>query len=180
MPHRRVARAYTAWNRGLNPDQRSSVRTAWVALPFLLIGVTAIGLLLYSFTQPLRIEAPFVFSQPSYTPLHRTTYCPGETIEWPVAFAIRRAPVMVISVRSIWDVENNQTVTLQGPSAVGALAFTNYTETTSVSRTAKLVLPDLVPGEYQIRSAAQEFNSQAAAYQVPFQIKERCPPVEVK
>jgi hypothetical protein len=180
VAHRYVARAYRAWSYGLTEAERGTVRTAVVALPFLLIGIAAIGLLMYSLTRPLRVEAPFVFSAPSYAPLNSGPVCPGDVLQWPVEFTIQRAPVMVISVRSIWDVDDNQTATLrQGEFISGALQFTNYTETTQVSRTAEMVVPTLPPGEYQVRSAAQEFNSQAAAYAVPFRVEDGCPPLEV-
>lgn len=175
MP-KRLLHPVRNWRIMSQEDKQQISNLLLVIIPVMALVVSAITIFLATFTQPLRAEAPFVFSSPAYAPLHnKLDYCPGETLEWPVAFDIRRAPVMVISVRSIWDVENNQTVTLQGPSAVGALSFTNYTETTHVSRTSQLVLPDLKPGQYQIRTAAQEFNSQAAAYQVPFRIKQGCP-----
>jgi hypothetical protein len=82
---------------------------------------------------------------------------------------------MVISVRSIWDVDANQTVALPpGEGVQGALMFTNYTETTHVDRSVTIPVPNLEPGPYQVRSAVQEFNSQAAAYQVPFTVKDGC------
>lgn len=163
------------WQK-LDPEERLQLRNIIVIVtPFVLILLVAFYALLSTFTKPLRIEAPFVFSAPSYTPINATV-CPGDTLEWPVAFDVRRAPVMVISVRSIWDVENNQTLTLPPGSAfnAGSLNFTNYTETTHVSRTAQVVVPDIPPGQYQIRSAVQEFNSQAAAYSVSFAVKEGC------
>jgi hypothetical protein len=174
MPHR-IPRKYRAWSSHLDEGQRGTLRTAWVVLPFFVLGMGAIALLMLSLTKPLRVEAPFVFTRAVFAPTNGTDFCPGDLIEWPVAFEVRRAPVMVISVRSIWDVDNNQTATLPaGEFVAGALQFTNYTETTAVSRTATMALPTLPPGRYQIRSAAQEFNSQAAAYATPFSIREGC------
>lgn len=174
MP-KRLIHPIRSW-QALDLDERLQIRNIIVIVtPFVLILLVAFYALLSTFTKPLRIEAPFVFSAPSYAP-KTALVCPGDTLEWPVAFTVQRAPVMVISVRSIWDVQKNQTVTLP-PGATfnaGSLNFTNYTETTHVSRTAQVVVPDLPPGQYQIRSAVQEFNSQAAAYSVPFQVKQGC------
>lgn len=165
--------------RVMPEDERLQIRNMiLVILPFALMAVVAIWIMLATFTQPLRIAPPFVFSASSYQPSRPADgrVCPGDTLEWPVAFTIQRAPVLVISVRSIWDVERNQTYTLPPgtPFNAGSLNFTNYTETTHVSRTAQVTVPALPPGSYQIRSAAQEFNSQAAAYSVPFSVKEKC------
>jgi hypothetical protein len=162
--------------RKMDQDERQLIRDiAVVVIPFLLLLLAAIAVLMATFTQPLRIAAPFVFSARSYEPVQREV-CPGDTLEWPVAFTIQRAPVMVISVRSIWDVDANQTVALPPGEAVqGALMFTNYTETTHVDRSVSIPVPNLEPGEYQIRSAVQEFNSQAAAYAVGFRVKDDCP-----
>lgn len=177
MP-RRLLHPVRNW-QAIDQDERMQIRNIVVVIvPFLLLAIGAIGLLLATFTQPLRAEPPFVFSAHTYEPINGDV-CPGDTLEWPVAFTIQRAPVMVISVRSIWDVEKNQTAQLPPGSTfnAGSLNFTNYTETTHVSRTLQVVLPPLPPGSYQIRSAAQEFNSQAAAYSVPFKVKEGCPPL---
>lgn len=162
--------------RVMPEDERLQIRNLIIViLPFGIMAIVSIAIMLATFTQPLRIEAPFVFSASSYAPRTRSV-CPGDTLEWPVAFTVQRAPVMVISVRSIWDVAKNQSVTLPPgtPFNAGSLNFTNYTETTHVSRTAQVEVPPLPAGDYQIRSAVQEFNSQAAAYQVPFTVKEGC------
>lgn len=178
----RLIRPLRTW-REMSRDEQIQLRNiVAVVIPFVILAVAAVGVLLATFTQPLRIEAPFVFSQPIYYP-EKADVCPGDSLTWPVAFSVRRAPVMVISVRSIWDVQKNQTVTLPPGSNfnAGSLNFTNYTEITDVERTATVVIPQLDPGQYQIRSAVQEFNSQAAAYSVPFTVPAGCPALpEVK
>jgi hypothetical protein len=167
------------WRR-MSSEERLQIRNLVIVIvPSILLAIITLGIFTASLTQPLRVEAPFTFSATTYRPVDPEV-CPGETLEWPVAFTIRRAPVMVISVRSLWDVQKNQTVTLPPGAAVGSLTFTNYTETTSVSRTAQLVVPLIEPGQYQVRAAVQEFNSQAAAYDVPFRVPDGCPPVEEK
>jgi hypothetical protein len=169
----RLLHPFRNWQRMTGDEQREIRNLALVLIPCLALAIFVIGMFMVSLTRPLRAEAPFVFSQAVYQPI-TADVCPGEPLAWPVAFEVRRAPVMVISVRSVWDVERNQTVTLPPTANVGALMFTNYTETTDVSRTVQIVTPDLAPGQYQIRAAVQEFNSQAAAYSVPFSVRGDC------
>jgi len=165
--------------RLMSAEEQLQIRNLLIVIvPVMILVMVTLVLFTATFTQPLRAAAPFVFSAPSYAPSSPADgrVCPGDTLEWPVAFTVQRAPVMVISIRSIWDVDDNQTVTLPPGNTfnAGSLNFTNYTEVTSVERTAKVVIPDLAPGQYQIRSAVQEFNSQAAAYFVSFEVKDGC------
>lgn len=171
--------------RLMDDDEQMQIRNLLVViLPVMALVLFMMYLFIATFTQPLRTEAPFVFSAAMYRPISPPdgVVCPGDTLEWPVAFTIQRAPVMVISVRSIWDVDANQTAQLPPGNTFNAssLNFTNYTEITHVSRTSQVVIPPLPQGTYQIRAAAQEFNSQAAAYVVPFTVRPGCPAVEVK
>jgi hypothetical protein len=166
------------WQQMTVAEQTQIRNLLLVLIPVMVLTVFTVGMFKLSLTQPLRVAAPFVFSALSYKPHGDGVVCPGEVLSWPVQFTIQRAPVMVISVRSIWDVDDNQTATLRpGEIIPGSLQFTNYTETTEVSRTAEMMIPTLPPGEYQVRSAAQEFNSQAAAYAVPFTVEDGCPPL---
>lgn len=170
----RLLRPVRTW-RGLTDDERTTIRnTAATVLPFVLLAVISLGVLMYTFTQPLRITPPLSYSATSYSATP-SVVCPGDTMTWHINLTVSRVPVMVISVRSIWDVEKNQTArTAENLEASSAVQFTNWTDLTNIDRDVTMEVPHLPPGRYEVRSAVQEFNSQAAAYKVPFSVRSDC------
>lgn len=156
-------------------ERRAMRNTALIVVPCGLVAVAAIGMLVASFTQPLRIEPPLAYSAQVYQP-EVGAVCPGDTVRWRVNLTVRRAPVMVVQVRTIWDVDDHETATVNGATVSTPLQFAVWTTSTVIDRDASIAIPrGLRTGHYEVRNAAQEFNSAAAAYVVPFRVKWGCP-----
>jgi hypothetical protein len=97
-------------------------------------------------------------------------FCPGDILEWRTIVSINQAPVMVLSVETVWSIDNANTAIIDND--ISALI---WTETGYSTRTIKFIIPDLPPGRYESRRAAQDFASAVDTYSVPFKISADCP-----
>lgn len=118
------------------------------------------------------LPPPFTFSQAVYAPL-RPNVCPGDTLEWRPSLRVTRVPTVLAVSRTIWDVTNRRT--LQPASTLDFFVWTERDQGETVSRPTRFRLPTELPaGLYEVRVGASAFNSDAAAYRVPFVVKEGC------
>lgn len=116
--------------------------------------------------------APLVFSAEVYLPA-RTDLCPGDTVEWRPRLTVRRAPTLLVVVRTLWTVGDQRT--LVPDTQPEFYVWNAQEEGQPISRLARYTLPrDLQVGLYEIRAAATAFNSDAASYRVPVVIAESC------
>lgn len=92
--------------------------------------------------------------------------CPGNAISFQYESHVDRAPSIVWTVSTVWDIQTNRTVVFdQTPVA------SIYKEPTVVRQVITFQLPQLSPGQYEYRRAAQEFNSAAGILVIPFTVR---------
>jgi hypothetical protein len=118
------------------------------------------------------LPPPFSFSQPVYAPV-RPNVCPGDTLEWNPSLRVTRVPTVLAVSRTLWDVTNRRT--LQPDSQLDFFVWTETDKGEIVSRPTFFKVPLSLPaGFYEVRAGASAFNSDAAAYRVPFVVKDTC------
>lgn len=130
------------------------------------------GLLMYAGYRTIFRPPPFKFSQDVYLPL-RGNICPGDTVEWQSQLTVHRAPSLLAVSRTLWD-QSRQTTALPDQQ-LDFFIWLPQDQGRALTRTSLFRLPPTLPvGMYEVRVAASSFNSDAAAYRVPFVIAESC------
>lgn len=115
---------------------------------------------------------PFTFGQEVYLPAD-TQICPGDTMSWNYKLIVNRAPTMLAVGLTLWDVSKQTTI--EPDQQLDFLIWTHEEQGETLVRPARFTLPDNLPvGLYEVRGAATAFNSDSAAYRVPFVIPETC------
>lgn len=136
----------------------------------LIFGVALLGLF-YVGVRSLRTPPPFEFTREAYLP-DQPTVCPGEPLTWHPQLVVRRAPTVLAIARSIWDVTRGMTVVPDGD--LDFFVWTDRDVGEQVKTSRSMPVPLLPPGVYEVRAGATAFNSDAAAYRVPFVIPGSC------
>lgn len=129
------------------------------------------GALLFLPARSFMTPPPFQFTADVYLPV-KSALCPGEALEWEPHLVVNRAPTVVAASRTIWDVEAHRTVV-----PARSLSFFVWTERElgrPLDHPARFPVPELPPGQYELRAGASAFNSEAAAYRVPFTVPGGC------
>ncbi|WP_412027003.1 hypothetical protein [Deinococcus yunweiensis] len=115
---------------------------------------------------------PLRFTQEVYAAVHPRV-CPGDVVEFRSTLIVTRVPAVVVVARTLWDVQRAATVQ---PDTVPKLFVWTVAErgratARDVSYPVPLTLP---PGRYEVRGGATAFNSDAATYRVPFEVRGDC------
>ncbi|GGS10319.1 hypothetical protein [Deinococcus sedimenti] len=140
-------------------------RLAMSVFALALLGLVFVGV------RTLASPPPFAFTQEAYLPDHPTV-CPGNALTWHPQLVVRRAPTVLAIARSIWDVTRGMTVVPDG--ALDFFVWTDQDVGTQVKTSRSMPVPLLPPGVYEIRAGATAFNTDAAAYRLPFVIPGSC------
>lgn len=96
--------------------------------------------------------------------------CPGESFTYRQEMTIRDTPVQLRLVQTVWNVGDERTVIADTDPE-----FRNYVSPITVRATSVFVVPNLPPGEYELRETATGENWRTAAYSVLFSVRVGCP-----
>lgn len=95
--------------------------------------------------------------------------CPGDRLETSIKSQIRKAPVILLIVESIYSTDLGQTVVFDDLPQMAVFSAPQV-----VLRTWSTTVPDLPPGKYEWRVGVQAWHLSADAFSVPFSVREDC------
>ena len=143
-------------------------RFAWLMV---LVGsgcVMALGVFVFALRGPHVQPAVYITSPTRVLP-NPAEVCPGEMMSYTVQIDIQVAPSQVMIVETVWSVDMGHTIIFDESPIWAA-----YTDPVRFAREFIYTVPQLEPGQYELRSVAQEFSSKPSAYSVPFTVRGDC------
>lgn len=96
--------------------------------------------------------------------------CPGAELIYTAKIMITRVPLVINLYRTIYSLDFDQTYVFGGDPVV---AIHDHVHT--IVRTYALVVPNLPPGKYELKEAAQDNSTRATVFTVPFSVPAGCP-----
>jgi len=137
-------------------------RLWWLSWPI----VVAVALVIISTV--LSIDRPPV--EIKSAALVESVVC-GKTLTYRTVIQFRDTPVVMISIRTIWNAETQDTRIF-----ANAGRYAIFTESVLIERELTYELPEpLTPGRYELRISYQTFTSKPAVVALPFVVPVGCP-----
>lgn len=110
---------------------------------------------------PFEFETPVVLSE--------TALCPGESLTYQITLHINDVPTLAVNARTVWSVDRGITVT---PDT--APRYVIWREVGTIRAEVMYPIPELPPGNYEVRSGTAGIGQGTTAYAVGFRIPEGC------
>lgn len=143
-----------------------------VITPFAVLSIAAVGMLMYSFTRPLRVGPPYSYTQAAYQPV-RAQVCPGDILAYHYAVMVQRGPARVTVSQTWYDRDTNHAALIV-PSTANTTLIVLAEDVGLHADTGRVTVPQLPAGHYELREAAGESTSTVAVTSVPFEVMASC------
>lgn len=144
-----------------------------VSIPVVSVVVLGLALLLCAFL----IFAMMQYEPPRPVALYRydvvdagaASFCPGDIIAFSQQVTVGNAPASLRIIKTVWSESEDRTIIWdESPE------WANYAEPTIVRQVTRYEVPELMPGNYELRVSATGETWRTAMFVVPFVVRVGC------